>query len=175
MLGSWRVPAAERDVVAIAKTRTERSRRRDLDRLTAALVAAGAARRPDVRRALDASPWAVIHTAGGVQPLWRAFDLVGKGGGDLPTQALDGAAATAVSTLALPGGARVVARGTFQRQDATLTVTVGEVEVEGVAGRAWRLPIAGTGATTLLYAGRDVRVLRGAGGAVAVQVRQGAL
>ena len=180
MVFGWRPTSpAEKSIISIARGRTERSRRAELDRLTAALVADGAARGapPDPRRVLDASPWAVVHTTTRVPPLWRAFDWAGPGGA-LPSQALDGRAGTAVSTLALPWppGARVVARGTFEREGPTLTVTVGEAAVEGgPGGRTWRLPIKGTGKTTLLYAGNDVRVLRGDGGAIAVQVRQGAL
>ena len=82
------------------------------------------------------------------------------------------------STLALPfggDGARVVARGSFEAEGPELAVTVSDVSIEA-GGRSLRLPLGGTGATTLVYGGRDVRVLRGgSGGALAVQVRSGAL
>ena len=132
------------------------------------------------RRVLDGAPWQVVHTGGPTPPLWRAFDWRSSATttSPRPTQALDARTCVVESTLALPfggDGARVVARGSFEAEGPELAVTVSDVSIEA-GGRTLRLPLGGTGATTLVYGGRDVRVLRGgSGGALAVQVRSGAL
>lgn len=170
-----------------------------VDAAVDALIAAGAAASSSSSTsppALDPSPWAVAHTSGLLG--WRAF----SGRRALASQAIDLASGTVLSRAEALGGRLLSsAAGTCAARRGsprTLDVSVTRVEVGpgprsggrtdgagrevggGGGGRtekggwAVRLPVKGTGAVEVLYAGRDVRVLRGAGG-VAVQVRPEAL
>lgn len=156
-----------------------------IDAAVNALIEAGAS--SSAPPVLDPSPWAVAHTSGLLG--WRAF----SGKKALASQAIDTTAGTVVSRAeALGGRVLSTAAGTCAvsvDDPRTLEVSVERVEVgpgpcaggktDGAGrvvdedGKEWtvRLPAAGKGAVTVLYAGRDVRVFRGAAGGVAVHVR----
>jgi len=158
----------------------------DVDAAVDALIAAG---RPTTPPALDSDPWAVAYTRGLLG--WRAF----AGRGALASQAVDLAGGSVLSRAEALGGLLLseaagtcTARGGGEPRILDVSVTRVEVGpgpragggVDGAGrgvggggrGPGWRvrLPVRGTGAVSVLYAGADVRVFRGAGG-IAVQVR----